>query len=751
MFPSCIVSIFLALALSASAQEAAPPEPAPITIEQLALTGFNGQRVSVTGSVHDVAIVDGKVRLLLHSKIHAVTAWLPLESDTMFDLLDATVTVTGAAQTGRSPDGDTRGRVLVASRQDLRIIKPGSADIFTRPLHTLAQLREPLSVQGERFRVIGLVTCVSPAGWFYFQDDTGTGRGALDHAPPVTSDRRRFVQPSPDLQPGDVVELVGQRYNRPDEIAPMMPWFTACEWRIIGKRPVPRFEPVNAATVMTQDFDGRPVSLRGEVMEISVQTDFANFINHTLTVDDNGTRFTALLQRKTAMELPVHVGDYVQTDGVVYARHSPRGVTTGFRVSLNGPGDVRLAPRAVHVDVKRWLIGSGVCALLAGTWIFALRVQVRRQTARLREANLALERFKAVADSTSDMVGMASLDLQPLYINPAGRVMLGISPDEDITRMAFDSVYTPAAMERIQREGFPSGTMGGPWECELEMLHRDGRPLPVSFVGLVIKTPDGTPIHLACIARDLSTRLKIERQLRETLDSERDLLALKSTFVNTISHEFRTPLGIILFAASMLRRFDARFGLAERMEQVAAIEGAVARMNDLVEQSLSLGRAEAANPERRSFDVVALCHRIADEVMSATAHRSVVTFEKDDASFAQADSDETMLHAILVNLLVNAVKYSPARSPVILRLTRTGCDANFTVRDHGPGLREEDIPKLFTTFHRGADTAGIPGTGLGLAIVKRYAEALGGSVAARNAEGGGAEFTIALPRFFPSP
>ena len=107
-----------------------------------------------------------------------------------------------------------------------------------------------------------------------------------------------------------------------------------------------------------------------------------------------------------------------------------------------------------------------------------------------------------------------------------------------------------------------------------------------------------------------------------------------------------------------------------------------------------------------------------------------------------------MLRPILSNLLSNAVKYSPEGSPVTVTLERNNDEATFTVKDHGPGLREEDLPKIFASFHRGMGTEGIPGTGLGLAIAKRSIESLSGNIVARNAPDGGAEFVVTLPRFF---
>lgn len=237
---------------------------------------------------------------------------------------------------------------------------------------------------------------------------------------------------------------------------------------------------------------------------------------------------------------------------------------------------------------------------------------------------------------------------------------------------------------------------------------------------------------------------RMEKQLRQALHQERELNELKGSFVNTISHEFRTPLGIILFASSMLRRFSERFGPEERMNQLNVIDDAVKRMNDLVEQTLTLGRAEAARPEVRDLDLMAVCHRVVDEVQTATSYRCRIWLSA-DGSDHHGCMDEMILRTILVNLLGNAVKYSPAGSKVILRLSRQHAHAIFTVRDYGPGVPNEELQDIFNSFHRGRGATGTPGTGLGLAIVKRCAESAGGSVSARNAEGGGAEFIVRLP------
>jgi len=199
-----------------------------------------------------------------------------------------------------------------------------------------------------------------------------------------------------------------------------------------------------------------------------------------------------------------------------------------------------------------------------------------------------------------------------------------------------------------------------------------------------------------------------------------------------------------LFASSMLQRFNERYSADQRITKLKSIDEAVDRMNELVEQSLSLGRAEVSAPKLEPVDVRTFVTRVADEVRSATLQRSPVKLELAEP-LPRIQTDPMLLRTILSNLLDNAVKYSPAGEAVLLHVETRDEQLIITVRDHGPGLREEDMPKLFTSFYRGGNTSHISGTGLGLAIVKRCATALGGDVSARNANDGGAEFIVMLP------
>ncbi len=113
----------------------------------------------------------------------------------------------------------------------------------------------------------------------------------------------------------------------------------------------------------------------------------------------------------------------------------------------------------------------------------------------------------------------------------------------------------------------------------------------------------------------------------------------------------------------------------------------------------------------------------------------------------ELDAEETLVHGVpgqieraISNLLDNAAKWSPNGGPVEVEVR----DGQVTVRDHGPGIAEEDLPHVFDNFYRAPSARGMPGSGLGLAIVRRVAEANGGSVIAERADGGGTVVRLRL-------
>lgn len=232
------------------------------------------------------------------------------------------------------------------------------------------------------------------------------------------------------------------------------------------------------------------------------------------------------------------------------------------------------------------------------------------------------------------------------------------------------------------------------------------------------------------------------------LARERELSELKSEFVSLVSHEFRTPLEVIMSSVDNLDRYHDRLQPEKRQHLLQTVNKSVRRMATMMEEVLVLGRLQT---DRIAFkpsplELRSLCRRVCDEIESATGKRCPVHLDVDRVP-AQAFGDETVLRHIFTNLLSNAVKYSPPDEPVDFLVGRDGDDAICRITDRGCGIPEADQKRLFQAFHRGSNVRQIPGTGLGLLIVQRCVELHGGTIEFESSEGKGTTFTVRLPLF----
>jgi PAS domain S-box-containing protein len=239
-------------------------------------------------------------------------------------------------------------------------------------------------------------------------------------------------------------------------------------------------------------------------------------------------------------------------------------------------------------------------------------------------------------------------------------------------------------------------------------------------------------------------------RLHRALEREQELGRLKSNFVSLVSHEFRTPLGIILSSSEILQQYLSTLEEQERQEQLEAIKTNVLRMSSLMEEVLFFSGLEAGKfaCQPAPLDLEDFLRRLCDEMRSATHDRCPFIWRAgNDLSGAKAD--ETLLHRLFSNVLINAAKYSPERSPVHFSARREGVDAVFEVTDHGIGIPAEAQPRLFEAFFRAENVAGRAGTGLGLIIVRRCVELHRGTISIESTEGLGTCVRVRLPLYVP--
>jgi signal transduction histidine kinase len=241
---------------------------------------------------------------------------------------------------------------------------------------------------------------------------------------------------------------------------------------------------------------------------------------------------------------------------------------------------------------------------------------------------------------------------------------------------------------------------------------------------------------------------RAQKELSAALDKERELHELKSNFVNLVSHEFRTPLSIILSSTEILNSYLPVLKEEQRAVHLKDIKESTCYMADLVEDVLMLGRVEAGKIQFASapLNLPQFCQRLVDEISSATGQRCPIELNTESQEHS-ATGDEALLRHIFMNLLSNAVKYSAPARPVSFSVERVRQDALFVVRDQGIGIPAQDLKRLFSAFHRGSNVGQLPGTGLGLFIVHRCVELHHGHINISSAEGVGTTVTVRVPLF----
>jgi PAS domain S-box-containing protein len=235
-----------------------------------------------------------------------------------------------------------------------------------------------------------------------------------------------------------------------------------------------------------------------------------------------------------------------------------------------------------------------------------------------------------------------------------------------------------------------------------------------------------------------------EEALR-ALGKERELNELKSRFVTTASHEFKTPLTTILSSASLIGKYIPGHENEEKIDKhVQRIRHAVNNMNQILNDFLSLGKLEegAVLNKPVKIDLKALIQEVHDDLRDSLKDGQHILCSHEGNSIIHLDVN--LLRNILLNLLSNAVKYSPAGKDILLQIKCRDDSIMITVKDEGIGIPKEEQPHLFNRFFRAKNAGNTEGTGLGLNIVKKYIELMDGKITFSSEINKGTVFTVYL-------
>ena len=303
-----------------------------------------------------------------------------------------------------------------------------------------------------------------------------------------------------------------------------------------------------------------------------------------------------------------------------------------------------------------------------------------------------------------------------------------------------------AARETIHVSEYQTGD-NRIWEADFFPIGRDGPPGYVLVLGLEV-----TGSVLVRRQAD-AKRQEQEVMLRSTAVRMGELEKIKSDFLNLASHELRGPLSLLRGYLSMLS--EGSLGeLPPKVRGLLPVMNAkAAQMAFLVTQMLESARLEDSQLHLKlePVDMRGLVRQAVDTMGSLTAPGQSLLLE-DPGREILIVADAGRVETIAVNLLDNALKYSPAGGAVRVQVSSDASSTMLRVKDTGIGIAAEDFPKLFTRFGRlvTAENSHIPGTGLGLYLSREIARMHGGDITVKSAPGEGSEFTVTLPLVGPA-
>ncbi len=262
----------------------------------------------------------------------------------------------------------------------------------------------------------------------------------------------------------------------------------------------------------------------------------------------------------------------------------------------------------------------------------------------------------------------------------------------------------------------------------------------------------GAVIDRAETLERLGTRTHdLEADNRKLAETNR----LKDMFLSTVSHELKTPLTSVIAYAELLDDNESRLDASQRSEFLRRLRAEAGRLLSLIEDILDLSRLESGKLvlKRVAVGVHELAHSAVETSRPFGAKRGITVEEVFAADTPPLQLDEVKMRQVVVNLIVNAIKFSPDQGRVVVRTALDGGFIHLEVQDDGPGVRPEDATAIFELFGQGVEGlhGGRGGLGIGLHLVKRITELHGGHVGVNSRAGAGSIFWVRLPLALAEP
>ena len=396
--------------------------------------------------------------------------------------------------------------------------------------------------------------------------------------------------------------------------------------------------------------------------------------------------------------------------------------------------------RTLHVNVSAGPI-YGANGDIVGIMAVIMDITERKELDEHRR------RLAEILEATPDLVAMATVEGRVIYLNPAGRRMLGIPPSEDLNGRPIWEYQAEPYRSLIRDTALPEAARSSIWSGEVTFNARDGREIPTSLVMIAHATESGAVDHMSVIARDLTDRKALESRLREAQTME-----AIGRLAGGVAHDFNNLLTSIIGHSDLLLRQLSR---PESRADVEEIKVAGQRAATLTSQLLAFSRRQMVQP--RLLDLNSVIADLGSRLASLSGP-NVELATILDATMEPVRADPVQMEEVILSLVENACEAMPHGGRLTLEtglvdipreiasqfgIAEAGRYAVLAVSDTGCGMDEETQGRIFEPFF--STKPDMKGTGLGLATVYGIVKQAGGHVRVDSRPGSGTTMRVYLP------
>ena len=406
-----------------------------------------------------------------------------------------------------------------------------------------------------------------------------------------------------------------------------------------------------------------------------------------------------------------------------------------------------------------------------------------------KELRKTKNKYKDLYENAADMfVSINARNKTILECNQTFANNLGYVKTEIIGKAIFN-FFTNESAEQIIKTMFPLFMKKGIIQnVELQILKKDGSTIDVLLNGKAVRDKNQNIISSRTVLRNISKRKQAEQELKKAqrkieqeleqynfhleneiikrtvelentnkqlknsllklknaLQREKEMGDYKSQIVSTVSHQFRTPLSIILSSIELIEQISETTPTEYQAIKYKNIKTSVTNMTTLLDDVLLLQKIEEGRVQlkKQKINFEKFCQKIIREIELLKKNNNRIIFNY-NFSEKTISIDTTLLNNILRNLLTNALKFS-GKNKVELTISSNNNNLIIKIKDFGRGIPEKELENIYKRFYRAKNAEGIEGTGIGLSIVKKNIELLNGQITVESTEKKGTIFTVILP------